>query len=37
MKIYGLKYMKYGLQMMNNVNKMPDHVGSKKINQPRNV
>ena len=37
MKIYGLKNMKYRLQKMNTVNKMPRHVGSKKINQPRNV
>ena len=28
--------IKYKLQMMNSVNKMPHHVG-KKINQPRNV
>ena len=36
-KIYGLKYMKYRLQMMNTVNKMPPLVGSKEINQPQNV
>ena len=27
----------YLLQVMNTVNKMPYHVGSEKINQPRNV
>ena len=37
MKIYCIRYMKYRLQMMNTMNKMPHHVGSKKINQPRNV
>ena len=29
--------LKYRLQVMNTVNKMPYHVGSEKINQPRNV
>ena len=37
MRIYGLKYMKCRLQMMNTVNKMPEYVGSKNINQPQNV